>query len=214
MKFGSKLERIEELAFIDCTALKRITIPLKDGIIAADDIFEGCVERVDLVEGEVYETIAALQMEEWRNEMKEEIDSINQILPTTPADFYHYHMDHHDDGGNARAIRTWLRSVLRKIIHHKAQHQRIVDEAATYLQLALPRDIVTKNVLPFLELPSYTFELVDHEEEEDDSVREEEVEEEEQGDDNEHSDDDFDDDSNTSLEGDESRKRRRIEDHA
>eukprot|EP00984_Skeletonema_dohrnii_P030885 scaffold22743_cov159-Skeletonema_dohrnii-CCMP3373.AAC.7 len=50
--FGSKLERIEELAFIDCTALKRITIPLKDGIIAADDIFEGCVERVDLVEGE------------------------------------------------------------------------------------------------------------------------------------------------------------------
>mmetsp|Transcript_17088 Transcript_17088/g.25371 ORF Transcript_17088/g.25371 Transcript_17088/m.25371 type:complete len:86 (+) Transcript_17088:1372-1629(+) len=68
-----------------------------------------------------------------------------------------------------------------------------------FLQLALPRDILMKNVLPFLELPSYTFELVDHEEEEDDSVREEEVEEEEQGDDNAHSDDDFDDDSNTRV---------------
>eukprot|EP00984_Skeletonema_dohrnii_P016066 scaffold7052_cov138-Skeletonema_dohrnii-CCMP3373.AAC.4 len=75
-------------------------------------------------------------------------------------------MNDDDEGGKARAIRTWIRSVIGKIIHYKAEHQRIVGEAATYLQLALPNDIVMKNVLPFLELPSYTFE-VELEEEDD-----------------------------------------------
>eukprot|EP00985_Skeletonema_marinoi_P031968 scaffold37949_cov205-Skeletonema_marinoi.AAC.1 len=161
--FSNKLESLGYASFADCSALKRITIPLKDGIIAADDIFSGCgekLERVDLIEGVVlHETIAALLLEEWRNDMYEEIDSIDQILLTASAGFYHYDMDHHDDGGKARAIRTWIRSVLLKIIHYKAEHQHIVGEAATYLQLALPNDIVMKNVLPFLELPSYTFEF-------------------------------------------------------
>jgi len=153
-KFGSKLETIEEGAFADCTALKRITIPLKDGMITDDDTFQGCenLERVDIVEGELHETIAALQLKEWKNDMNEEIVSINQILD--------------EDGGNARAIRTWIRSVLRKIVHFKAEHQRfLTEEVATSLQLALPQDIVKNNVLPFLELPSYTFEVEDDEEE-------------------------------------------------
>ena len=87
VKFGSKLERIEEMAVCYCTSLARITIPLKDGIITHDGIFQGCenLKQVDLVEGVVHETVAALQLEEWRNDMNEEIDSINQILPTTPA---------------------------------------------------------------------------------------------------------------------------------
>jgi len=211
--FGSKLERIEDEAFALCTSLRNITIPLKDGMITRDNIFRGCenLNHVDLVGG-IHETIAALQLEEWRNDMNEEIDSINQILPTTPAGG---DADDGDVGRKAMVMRTWIRSVLRKIIHYQAEHQRYLnEEIATALPPALPRDIVMNNVLPFLELPSHTFELVDHEEEVDDSVREEEVEEEEQGDDNAHSDDDFDDDGNASLEGDGSRKRRRIEDHA
>jgi len=68
----------------------------------------------------------------------------------------------------AQAIRTWIRSVLRQILHYKAEHQRLLDEeVATTLQLVLPQDIVMNNVLPFLELPSFTFELVDNEEDED-----------------------------------------------
>jgi len=169
-KFSNELERIEMGAFVNCRSLERIIIPLKDGVIAADNIFRGCdnnLMHVNLVQGPVHETIAALLMEEWGNDMYEEIDSINQILPTVDAgSVYYYEISHHDDGGKARAIRTWIRSVLRKIIHYKAEHQRIVDEAATYLQLALPRDIVIKNALPFLELPSYTFE-VELEEEDD-----------------------------------------------
>jgi len=237
--FGSKLEKTfgESSVFMNCRSLERITIPLKDGMLIADDIFTGCdnLKQVDLVEGPIHETIAALQLEEWRNDMYEEINSINQILPTVSAgsgweDEVAEERDEYEDGEKAQAIRTWIRSVLRKVIHYQAEHQRYLnEEIATALPPALPRDIVMNNVLPFLELPSHTFELVDHGEEVDDSVREEEVdmheywmqletlltaEEEEQGDDNAHSDDDFDDDGNASLEGDGSRKRRRIEDHA
>eukprot|EP00984_Skeletonema_dohrnii_P008047 scaffold2946_cov74-Skeletonema_dohrnii-CCMP3373.AAC.4 len=102
-KFGDKLERIKRGAFVDCRSLEPITIPLKDGIITADDIFQGCenLKHLDLVEGAIHETIAALQLEVWRNDMNEEIDSINQILPTVNAGRYY----DDDDGGKARAIR-------------------------------------------------------------------------------------------------------------
>jgi len=162
VKFGKELETIGYGAFNNCTSLQRITIPLKDNMITEDNTFQECenLKHVDLVEGQIHETIAALQLEEWRNDMNEEIDSINQRLPTVDAGFdddddddYYHHV-----GLKALAIRMWIRSVLDKIIHYKAEHQRIVGEAATYLQLALPNDIVMKNVLPFLELPSYTFE--------------------------------------------------------
>ena len=84
VKFGSKLERIVGAAFMDCPNLEQITTPLKDGIID-NGIFRECeeLERVDLVEGAIHETIVALLLEEWRNDMYEEINSINQILPTT-----------------------------------------------------------------------------------------------------------------------------------
>ena len=166
VKFGSKLDTIEVGAFVNCTSLERITIPLKDGLITHDSIFALCenLKHVDLVEGELHETVAALQLEEWRNDMYEEIDSINQILPTVDAggfgrDAGVFDEGVFDEGGKAQAIRTWIRSVIGKIIHYQAEHQRLLDEeVATTLQLALPRDIVMNNVLPFLELPSYTFE--------------------------------------------------------
>jgi len=148
--FGKELESIDKLAFLRCTSLERITIPLKDGMITDDDIFTGCnhFKHVDLVGGEVHDTIAALLLEGWKNDMDREINSINQILPTTPAgnDF--------EVGEKALAIRMWIRSVLRKIIHYKAQHQSLLNEAATALQHAFPQDIVIKSVLPFLELPN------------------------------------------------------------
>lgn len=132
--FGSKLERIGRIAFGKCTSLERITIPLKYDIISADDISQACenLNQVNLVEGEVHAIIAALHLEEWRNDMKQEIDSINQILSNTPAG------DHDDDiGEKAQAIRTWIRSVLGKIDHYKAEHQSLMNEATTLLELAL-----------------------------------------------------------------------------
>ena len=154
VKFGKSLVSLG-VAFDDCHSLERITIPLKNGLIRHDDAFLGCdnLKRVDLVEGEVLlEIVAALLLEEWRQDMRNVIDSINRILPNTPAG----ENDH--DGRKARAIREWIALVLRKIIHYKAQHRRLLNEAATILQIDLPSDIVHDNVLAFLELPSHIFE--------------------------------------------------------
>jgi hypothetical protein len=92
VKFGDKLESIGKGAFGNCTSLERIAIPLKDGMINdhADefysDVFRGCknLKHVDLV-GEVHETIAALHLEDWRNDMNAAIDDIFRILLHTPV---------------------------------------------------------------------------------------------------------------------------------
>ncbi|KAK1733357.1 leucine-rich repeat domain-containing protein [Skeletonema marinoi] len=155
VEFGKELESIRGGAFYSCTSLERITIPLKEGMITADNIFQGCKKlvRVDLVEGEVLrDTTAALLLEEWRNDMNDKLGAINQILPTIPAGDDYY------VGGKAMAIRRRIRSVLGKIVQYKAQHRSLLNEAATTLQLASPNDVVLENVLPFLKLPSYTFE--------------------------------------------------------
>eukprot|EP00984_Skeletonema_dohrnii_P006329 scaffold2262_cov107-Skeletonema_dohrnii-CCMP3373.AAC.8 len=179
VKFGKELESIGFRAFNGCTSLERITIPLKDGMVSSV-AFSGCenLERVDLIEGALHETIAYLQLEEWRNDMNATIDLINEILPNTPDG-----ANESWGGGKGTVIQRWIRSVLRKIIQYKAQHQRLLNEAAATLQHVLPQDIVIKNVLPFLELPSYTFEVGDHEGLENDSEEEEEEEEEDDVDD-------------------------------
>ena len=58
---------------------------------------------------------------------------------------------------------------IGKIIHYKykAEHRRLLNKTATILPIVLPQDLVTNNVLPFLELPSYIFEGENHEDEED-----------------------------------------------
>ena len=160
-KIGNKLERFDSGAFDNCPSLARLIIPLKDGLITRDDIFQGCkqLEHVDLVEEELLkETVAALSLVEWRNDMNEEIDSINQILSDTCAGVSgNYNPG--EEGGKARAIRRWVRSILFKIDYYKAEHQKVLDEAATALRLALPHDHDTmmNSVLPFLELPPHTF---------------------------------------------------------
>ena len=173
VKFGSKLERIEERTFQECINLERITIPLKDGLFEHDDTFRKCddLSQVDLVKGEVHEIIAALHLEEWRNDMIKEIDSINQILPGAYAGEWDTDDAEEDDvGDKAREIRRWIRLVLRKIIRYQAEHRRLLDDAASTLGRVFSQDIVMNNVLPFLELPPYTFDVGgDDEEEEEDS---------------------------------------------
>ena len=39
VKFGNKLERIDREAFLNCTSLERITLPLKDSLMTARNIF-------------------------------------------------------------------------------------------------------------------------------------------------------------------------------
>ncbi len=153
VEFGNRLQRIGEESFKYCPFLNRITIPLKEDIIDDHTIFSGCValKQVDLIEGALlHETIAALHLEDWRNDMNVEIDSINRILLNRSAgDGTPNH-----PGGKTRAIQEWIGSLCDKIDFYKAAHQRILDEAADAIEVGLPRDVVRKNVLPFLVLPS------------------------------------------------------------
>ena len=163
VKFGKDLESISEMAFYYCWSLERIALPLKDGLITAADTFQGCEKfnHVDLVGG-VHETVAALLMDEWKNVLNKEIYEINRILPNTPAGYYNEE-EELILGEKARAIRAWIKSVLRKYIHYKSEHRRYVEEAAATLKLTLPHEILFENILPFVELPSDTFEGEDEE---------------------------------------------------
>jgi hypothetical protein len=169
--FGEDLERISGSAFDGCTALIRIAIPLnfplKDGLIAWDGAFHWCEKlfRVDVIEG-VHETISSLHMKSWRDEMREQIDQINQTLLDTPP------------SEKPAVIDGWIGSVIDRMEHYKVEHHLLVKEAMTLLELALWKakleenksnihigselrkehrvtcgaNIVIKNVLPFLVL--------------------------------------------------------------
>ena len=154
--FGQTLEAIKGCVFEYCQSLERTTIPLKRGVVVYN-AFKGCenLKYVDLVEGAVlHETINTLQLEEWRNDMNKEVDSIRQILPDAPAG------DFKETGEKARAIQEWMERVLDKIIHYKAEHERFI-EAAT--PIVLPSNVVVRmNVFPFLQLPLYTFQGEDN----------------------------------------------------
>ncbi len=127
MEFGKDLEKIERSAFWNCHSLRRITIPLKDGLTVEDDAFDSCMNllKIDIVAGRVQKTISSFPKERWRNDIKEEIDQINQDLPDTPV------------YGRTPAIQRWIRSVWNRIEYYKSEHQMLLKEATTLLELAL-----------------------------------------------------------------------------
>jgi len=57
--------------------------------------------------------------------MREESNRINRVLPGIYWE------------GKAGIIRQWIQSVIRKIEHYKAEHKKVLKEAATLLELAL-----------------------------------------------------------------------------
>ena len=180
--FSEDLERIEGGAFFKCTSLRRIAIPLKHNFLSFESeigVFFDCpnLSRVDIVGG-IHKTISSLHMESWGNEMMEEIDRINQTLPEIPAVRREsLYMAIHQ---RTVTIQQWIRSVLDRMEHYKAEHQILLKEAMTLLELALWKakleengsnidtesvevvrtqhrvtcgaNIVIKNVLPFLVL--------------------------------------------------------------
>ena len=153
VEFGTNLESVGERTFLHCPSLERIAIPLKNDLLPHDRTFQLCenLRHVHFVEEEVLnETVNALLLDEWKNDMRRDIGSINHNLPNAPASFF--------NGEKTIVIREWIRSVLSKIIYYKAQHRRLLKEAAATLQLFLPNDTVVNNVLPFVELPAHTFD--------------------------------------------------------
>jgi hypothetical protein len=126
------VETIGEYAFLRCVSLQRIAIPLKNITFPPDPFtqrynqFYYCqnLSTVDLVGG-IHNTISSLLLESWRNEMLQEIDRINQVLPNTPAN------------DKTDAIRMWIISVISRMEHYKAEHYALLKEDMTQLELAL-----------------------------------------------------------------------------
>ena len=168
------LEALHTGAFECCFKLERIALPLLKGDMVEGSVFYGCdnLIAVDLVGG-IHQTVASLHMESWRNEMTNEINRINQVLPTTTS------------GRKSAAVQQWMESVINHLDRYKAEHKAILKEATTLLELALWKskldgndgdevaaperqrqierneirvtsgaDIVIKNILPFLVLKS------------------------------------------------------------
>ena len=125
-----EVERMEQYAFANCHSMRRIAMPLKSGLVA-NNVFNYCenLERVDLV-GEVHKMISNLNLERWKEDMNDEINRINQILPHTPATGTIL-------GGKNEAIKRWIETAYRKMNRYKAEHYRLLREAAILLELAL-----------------------------------------------------------------------------
>eukprot|EP00986_Skeletonema_menzelii_P003117 scaffold912_cov178-Skeletonema_menzelii.AAC.2 len=124
VEFGEPLETLQESAFNYCPKLKRIALPLKDDMIG-DYVFYDCpmLTTVDLVGG-IHNTVASLHLEIWRSEMTDEINRMNQTLPTITGD-------------KTQAIRQWMGSASHLLDHYKTEHHKLVKEATTLLELAL-----------------------------------------------------------------------------
>ena len=125
--FGKNLERIEQFALWDCAALRSISIPLKDNLIIDNNAFYDCenLSRADALTGGIHTTISSLHLESWRNEMEEEIDSINQTLPNTHS------------SEKAGAIQRWITRVFNRIEYYKSENKMLLKEAMALLELAL-----------------------------------------------------------------------------
>jgi len=175
VEFGEGLQAVGQKAFEACPSLQLVAIPLKSDMIGIE-VFYNCPQlaAVALVGG-VHNTVASLHLESWRNEMKCEINRINQVLPTMIR-------------GMTAEIQQWIRSVIRLLDQYKVEHKAMLKEATALLELALWKanldnneggvremegvrttrgrrkrarkeicvtsgaSIVIKNVLPFLEL--------------------------------------------------------------
>jgi len=119
-------------AFDECDRLQRIAIPLKDNMFTLDNYhqqytqFDECenLTTVELVGG-IHKTISSLLLKSWRDEMNQEIDRINQDLPNSPA------------REKTDAIRLWIESVINRMEHCKVEHQTLLKEDMTQLELAL-----------------------------------------------------------------------------
>ena len=127
LELPEALETVGGSAFNKCKLLTRITLPLKDDMIGID-AFSNCqsLTTVDLVGGiSIHKTVSSLHLESWRNEMTGEINRINQDLPNTDAE------------EKSQVIRRWMSAVIPRLDHYKAEHNKVLKEATTLLELAL-----------------------------------------------------------------------------
>jgi hypothetical protein len=131
LELGEDLETIGSGAFRG-SKLTDIAIPLKNDMFRLNDYygnytqFRDCpnLATINLVGG-IHKTVSSLHLESWSEEMNEEIQRINQVLPFTVLD------------EKASKIVEWIQLVISRIEHYKAKHRALLKEVAALLELAL-----------------------------------------------------------------------------
>ena len=125
-ELSENLETIEGWAFEECPCLRHIAMPLREKLLQNNYVFNNChaLSQVDLVGG-IQKTVSSLLLESWRQEMKDIIDRINQVLPNTAT------------GKKTATIQKWMGEVLEWINHHKSEHYALLKNNMTQLELAL-----------------------------------------------------------------------------
>lgn len=123
--FGALLERIGQRAFRRCFNLRRISIPMRQGMLECD-IFNYCenLVRIDFI-GNIHRTTSYLSMQSWRNDIEEQIRWINRFLPTIPSNM------------KTMALQQWMGSIHQKLESYKIEHFKLLKEASTELELYL-----------------------------------------------------------------------------
>jgi hypothetical protein len=82
VEFGEAQRTLQDSAFYCCFRLKRIALPMRGDMIEVG-VFDSCHElKTIYLIGGIHQTVASLHLESWRNEMMDEINRINQSLPT------------------------------------------------------------------------------------------------------------------------------------
>ena len=120
-----ELETIEINAFFSCRRLRRIAMPLRDDMIG-NNVFHNCPNLTTVtLEGDIHKTVASLHLESWTNELNDEINRINRVLSST------------DSFSKTQAVQQWVRTVISRLDHYKAEHRALLKEATTLLELAL-----------------------------------------------------------------------------
>lgn len=121
------LERVGQNALKNCPSLRRIAIPLKDQVFVGNDTLN-CpnLSTVSLVGG-IHTLIASSPLQQWKNEMTDELRRINKVLPRTAQ------YEKND------VIQRWAGALLVKIHKYKTEHNnhRILMEANAMLERAL-----------------------------------------------------------------------------
>jgi len=139
-----ELERIEHLAFGGCNRLVHIRIPLNDGLFdPSHNAFDRCqrLASAELV-GDIHETVSKLGLPSWQNAMNEKIDSINRHLP------------HRIPAGKTMALFVWLQHVQVDIDHYKLEHNKLLKESMSLLELALWKIKLHEMGKSMLEVPT------------------------------------------------------------
>ena len=131
VEFGEGLVALQIYAFMNCPKLERIVLPLKSIIENNVFLHSQNLTTVELAEG-IHNTVASLHLESWRREMNDEINRINQPLPTIT-------------GGKTPGIQRWMTTVIHHLNQYKEEHLELLKEATTLLELALRKANLVDN---------------------------------------------------------------------